>query len=432
MRIEKLATFLFFVALVHCFSVGLFAKLAKHLKKKSAIKTLIKTLTVAFIHLMSEVEIVFGFWAFVFLVIWFFIDGSDAVIKYQQSLDMTEPLFVFCIMVLASTRPIINIARVGVLAVSKILKKIIPLELKIIQFYSLMFLGPLLGSLITEPAAITVVALLLYQMIKTNISEVFLYVILALLFVNISIGGGLTNFAAPPILMVASHWGWSLKDIFLNLGTPIILAIFLNTTIVTIIFRKKIKSDLNFIQDDPCATPLWVLSLHILFLILLVLTAHQVFIFMGVFFIFIGLTKVTKNNQDRLKFKEGLWVAFFLGGLIVFGPFQKWWMEPLLTSLTKNTLYFLATALTGITDNAALTYLGSQVPHLAEASKWALVSGAISGGGLSVLANAPNPIGFSILNSKFKNQILSGLKLFLAALPMTIIVVLCFLWIGNF
>lgn len=424
MSIDKIATFLFFLALLHCFSVTLFSKIAHRFPAGSAGEALF--------HLLSEVEIVFGFWAFLFLTIWFFLDGAGAVIKHQQSLNMTEPLFIFCIMILASTRPVITIAREALLKISNILARIIPINKKIIQFYCLMFLGPLLGSVITEPAAITLVALLLYRMIDSKISENFLYGILALLFVNISIGGGLTHFAAPPILIVASHWGWTLADVFINLGEPVLLAVFLNTTLFTIIFRKKIVSELLIIEADHYPMPLWVTLSHLFFLTLLVLTAHHAQVFMGLFLIFIGLTTVTKNYQDGLKFKEGLLVAFFLAGLIVFGPFQRWWLEPILTAISEKTLYFAATLLTGITDNAALTYLGSQVPSLSEVSKWALVSGAISGGGLSILANAPNPAGFSILSSRFPNQALNAFKLFIAAVPLTAVVVISFLLLGKF
>ncbi len=424
MQIEKIATILFFIALLHCFTVTVFAKMAHRFEKGSAAE--------AFFHLLSEVEIVFGFWAFVFLVFWFLIDGADAVIKHQESLNMTEPLFIFCIMILASTRPIVSLARTSILSFTGLIGRMVKINPRLIQFYCLMILGPLLGSLITEPAAITLVALLLYRMIDPQISEKFLYGILALLFVNISVGGGLTHFAAPPILIVAGTWGWSLKDVFINLGEPVLLAVSVNTTLFTYYFRKKIVTELNLIEADQYPMPFWVILSHVLFLILLVLTAHHPQVFMGLFLIFIGLTTVTKNYQDGLKFKEGLLVAFFLAGLIVFGPFQRWWLEPVITAISEKALYFAATALTGITDNAALTYLGSQVPTLSEASKWALVSGAISGGGLSILANAPNPAGFSILSSRFPNGALNALKLFLAAVPLTIVVMISFLLIGKF
>lgn len=425
MSIEKIATILFFCALVHSFTVTLFAKWSHHFPKGSAPEALL--------HLLSEVEVVFGFWAFLFLTTWFLKEGAAPVIQYQQSLNMTEPLFIFCIMILASTKPLVSFARYLVMSFSELLLKFIKIDKKRVQFFVLMAFGPLLGSLITEPAAITLVALLLYRMMKNQVSEKFLYSTVALLFVNISVGGGLTHFAAPPILVVAGTWGWTLKDVFINLGEPVILAVFLNTTLFSLFYKKEISEKLNEINTaDGEAIPIWVTAVHILFLVLLVMTAHYSHVFMGLFLIFIGLTTVTKKYQDPLKFKEGFLVAFFLAGLIVFGSFQRWWLEPIITSMGEKVLYAVATGLTAITDNAALTYLGSQVPTLSEISKWALVSGAISGGGLSILANAPNPAGFSILSSKFPETSLNAVKLFLAALPPTIIVMISFFIIGKF
>jgi hypothetical protein len=154
--------------------------------------------------------------------------------------------------------------------------------------------------------------------------------------------------------------------------------------------------------------------------------AHYPQVFFGLFLIFIGLTNVTKNYQDQLKFKESLLVAFFLSGLIVFGSFQRWWLEPLMLAMSEVTLFSGAVGLTAITDNAALTYLGSQVPGLSDLSKWALVGGALVGGGLTILANAPNPAGFSILSSKFPNSTLNAVLLFKAALLPTIVAGVCF------
>lgn len=424
-EIKYLATAFFAVALLHTFIVSYFAKLAHKYKEGSA--------TEAFLHLMSEVEVVFGFWAFLFLITWGFIQGPSAVIHYQQSLNMTEPLFIFCIMILASTRPVLLLARQTIFAISRSVAGLIPLPAVTIQFYILMTLGALLGSLITEPAAITIVALLLYKMIDTEkIDQTLLYGMIGLLFVNISVGGALTHFAAPPILVVARTWNWGLVDVFLNLGEASIATVLVNATLFTIIFHKKIKQQLNPLQASGDVMPSWVTVAHLLFLVAFVATAHYEKVFFGLFLIFIGLTTVTRKYQDALKFKEALLVAFFLGGLIVFGSFQRWWLEPIILALTEKALFFSAIALTAITDNAALTYLGSQVPSLTDASKWALVSGAITGGGLTILANAPNPAGFSILSSKFPNKSLNAGKLLLAAIIPTLIATVCFLILGKF
>jgi hypothetical protein len=425
MTISYLGTLFFALALIHTFCVSYFAEWSKKYEKGSVLET--------FLHLLSEVEIVFGFWAFLFLSLWATKEGLQTVIDYQQSLNLTEPLFIFCIMILASTRPMVRVALSLILFVSRKLSQIIPLNPILVQFFILFTLGPLIGSLITEPAAITIVALLLYRMIDIQkIDSKLLYGLLALMFVNISVGGALTHFAAPPILIVARVWNWSLQDVFMYLGEAAISAVLINTTLFIFVMNKKIISMLKPMSADHDPIPKWVIATHLMFLISIVLTSHYSQVFVGLFLIFIGLTTVTQKYQDALKFREALLVGFFLGGLIVFGSFQKWWLDPLIQSLNEKSLYLGAIGLTAITDNAALTYLGSQVIGITEPSKWALVSGALVGGGLSILANAPNPAGFSILSSKFANSTLNGFKLFLAALPFTIIAGLCFYFLGHF
>lgn len=421
--IEKLATFLFVVALIHSFCVPLFAQKANRYAKGS--------LAEKCFHLLSEVEIVFGFWAIIFLGLWTCLEGLKAPWQYLRTLNMTEPIFIFCIMVLASTRPLVSFSMTALLSLSDWAAKISKVDIKLVQFFILMTFGPLLGSLITEPAAITLVSLLLYRMLRAA-DEKLLYGTLALLFVNISIGGGLTHFAAPPILIVAKTWNWGIKDVFVNLGESVLLAVFANTVIFTLLFKKKIISQMDQISNEHFHSPLWMVGIHILFLFLLVLNSHYLNIFFGLFIIFVAFTVVTKKFQDELKFRQGALVGFFLAGLIVFGTLQTWWLEPILSSVDQMTLYFVTTFLTGITDNTALTYLGSQVPSLTEPMKWALVSGAISGGGLSILANAPNPAGFTILSSKFPGNTLHAGKLLIAALAPTVVVIISFLLLGNF
>jgi di/tricarboxylate transporter len=77
--------------------------------------------------------------------------------------------------------------------------------------------------------------------------------------------------------------------------------------------------------------------------------------------------------------------------------------------------------LTAFNDNAAITYLSTLVPNMTDGMKHAIVAGAVTGGGLTVIANAPNPAGQAILNKYFEEGI-SPLGLFLGALVPTVIV----------
>ena len=89
-------------------------------------------------------------------------------------------------------------------------------------------------------------------------------------------------------------------------------------------------------------------------------------------------------------------------------------------------LFLGATALTAVNDNAAITYLATLVPGFTEELKYAVVAGAVTGGGLTVIANAPNPAGQSILQRFFPNGV-SPLNLLVAALAPTAIMALAFM-----
>lgn len=423
--LEIAGTSLFAIAVLHTFFVQKILNWSHRFPKDSP--------WAAVLHLLGEIEIVFGVWAAIFLAVMVGLQGAEATIKYQENLNFTEPMFVFVIMVMAATRPVLGVARDGIQFVSALLRKVLKTPEKVTDIFVVLTLGPLSGSFITEPAAMTVTALLLVSMFHSP-PERLAYFLMGVLFVNVSVGGALTPYAAPPILMVASSWGWDFNFVFQHFGLKSIATVIINALLLALYFRKDIETycyslyeaDKKSDQKGP-AIPLSITILHLAFLVMVVLTAHHESVFMGIFLFFLGLTTVTRRYQDQLRLRESLLVAFFLGGIIVFGSFQKWWLEPLLSSMSDGWLFSGATMLTAITDNAALTYLGSQVPTLSEASRYALVAGAIAGGGLTVIANAPNPAGFSILNHKFPGGNVNPLKLFAAAVIPTVVAVCC-LW----
>ncbi len=411
--LEWTGTLLFALALVHTFSVKMFRQLAARYPEGSVPEN-------AF-HLLGEIEVVFGIWAAVYIAIRALLTDWTNAVTYLESLNYTEPLFVFVVLALCSTKPVLNFAEALITKVSGL----VPLNRPTAFYATALILGPLLGSFITEPAAMAVTAIILFKRFYSkNIPAKLMYATLGLLFVNISIGGTLTPYAAPPILMVAPGWGWDLKFMMLNLGWRGALACVISTLLTAFHFRHEL-SRVTWEREPATVMPWWMPVLHLLFLCGVVVSAHHSIMFMGIFLFFLGFYKITVEYQDQLQLTEALLVAFFLAGLVVLGPAQRWWLEPLLTQAGGNTLFWGATALTAITDNAALTYLGAQVPQLAELSKIALVSGAVVGGGLTVIANAPNPAGFGILNPAFKDGI-NPIGLLAGALPPTLIAAVCF------
>lgn len=416
--VELGATVIFTIAILHTFIVSKFAEMAHHYPHGSMGENIF--------HFLAEVEAVFGMWAAIFIIYMMAVGGIGSAIPYLESLNFTEPAFVFVIMAMAATRPVIKLAENCIVFLSKL----VPLPRKMAFYFTCLVVGPLLGSFITEPAAMTVTALILQKNFFSDpkMSSKFKYATIGALFVNVSIGGTLTHFAAPPVLMVAGKWGWGISHMIMAFGYKAALACIITSIALAFMFKSDLSGEfqLKAEKGTQAAPPAWLTAIHVVFLALVVLTSHHMVAFLGLFLFFLGMVKVTGEYQDeRVKIQESLMVGFFLGGLIVLGSLQKWWLQPLISSLSDQALYFGATGLTAITDNAALTYLGSLV-ELTDSAKYWLVAGAVTGGGLTVIANAPNPAGYGILKENFDGGNISPLGLLKGALFPTIVAILCF------
>jgi hypothetical protein len=409
---EAVGALLFALAVVHTFSTKFFEHLA-HTQPRHA----------GLWHWLGEVEVVFGFWALVLSVFMFATVGRQQAIDYLETRNFTEPLFVFAIMVIAATRPILQSSARLVGALSSAL----PLPSGVAMYWVVLAVVPLMGSFITEPAAMTLAALMLRDsLLQHDLSNRVRYGTLGVLFVNVSIGGTLTPFAAPPVLMVASVWHWDMAYMLTHFGWKAAVAVAVNASAAAWLFRKDVARMAAPSADDTPRAPGSVVAVHAVFLVGVVVFGHHPVVFMGLFLFFMGFASAYARHQDPLILREALLVAFFLAGLVVLGGQQAWWLKPLLLKLDANAVFFGATALTAITDNAALTYLGSLVEGLSDEFKVALVAGAVTGGGLTVIANAPNPAGVAILRGRFHEQTIHPLGLLLAALPPTLVAMAAF------
>lgn len=538
MRVEPfniVGTLIFFLAILHTMMTSIFKKAAhkaeddyEDLKEKKLVDKDSKSVKGGIYHLLGEIEVVFGIWTIVLgLAIAFFYDW-DVFTNYINKLHYTEPLFVIVIMSIAASRPILRFFE-------KIMYFFVKLLGETLEAWWLVILvlGSLLGSFITEPAAMTVCAFLLSEKVfSIHPSKRLQYATLALLFVNISIGGALTNFASPPILMVAEPWGWSSAFMFSQFGVKAIVSIGLSTLIYYLILRHDFKdmadaysryrfkkyiqnkfisqkeleenfdelavlvsqnthfyseldaysmilkerikdiatkklsmsdieeldiynaieekydyiklrefqrtvpgllsSDLKPEYHDPnwdhrdAEVPRWITLVHIGFLVWTIVNVHSAVLFLGGFLFFLGFFQVTSFYQNRLDLKPALLVAFFLSGIIIHGTLQAWWISPILANLNGFSINITAIGLTAFNDNAALTYLASLVPDFSETLKYSVMAGALAGGGLTIIANSPNPVGASILKKHFDKGI-SPLLLLQYALMPTIITTIIFM-----
>ncbi|MBA4016908.1 MAG: hypothetical protein C0483_06960 [Pirellula sp.] len=418
--IQILATTLFALAVVHTFAVPYFARWAHRYPKGSIPENAL--------HFLAETEVVFGLWASVLFVGIAVIERSvGAAVRYIEGLNFTEAKFVLVVMVVAATRPVVSLAEKFL----ETLARALPMRKGPAFYLTALSVGPLLGSIITEPAAMTLLAILLKRRyFDHGISRRFAYATLGLLFVNVSIGGTLTHFAAPPVLMVANTWGWDTPFMLKHFGWRAVISTVVSTLMIAFVFRRDLTA-LEPVETRSGSVPIWLTILHLLFLAAVVAFAHHPDVFFGVLMLFLGLTTATREYQDNLKLREGLLVGFFLAGLVTLGSLQEYWLRPLIGSLGGASLFFGAISLTAITDNAALTYLGSLVEGISPDLKYALVAGAVAGGGLTVIANAPNPAGVGILQTAkaFENGGISPLRLFVGALAPTLVAIVCFWFI---
>jgi hypothetical protein len=461
-----------------------------------------------------------------------YFDWPTAVDYVSTKVNFTEALFVVVIMTLASTRPILRLTDQIIRAIADKLGGTLTAT-----WLTTLTIGPILGSLITEPAAMTICALVLAKnLYELEPSTKFKYATLGLLFVNISVGGTLTHFAAPPVLMVAGPWQWDILFMLTHFGWKAVLGIVVSNGLYFWYFRKEIhtleqayslvvlkediqksymrrrdmdamfddiareigqrtgarqaiESELQKIErearqrlekhfipkleqkgvrqdliqqafkerfdeiklremrrafpallpqdrqgpfidpdwdrrDDP--VPFWVTLIHLLFMAWTIINAHHPELFIPGILFFIGFSMVTHPFQNRIDLKAPIMVGFFLGGLVIHGGLQGWWIAPILSNLSKIPLMLGATLLTAFNDNAAITFLSTLVPGLTDGLKYAVVAGAVAGGGLTIIANAPNPAGVSILKKYFNDEV-APIGIVFGAIVPTAVMLLIFL-----
>jgi hypothetical protein len=458
------ATCIFFAAVAHTFLTGRFTRLAhrfeqehrnqiggqeyNHVEGKEPV-----SFRATLFHFLGEVEVIFGIWTIPLLLAMVFMHPAGPAVTsyYIDTRNFTEPIFVIVIMAIAASRPVIQFAETSLRAVARMGGTGVGA-----WWLSILIIGPLLGSFITEPAAMTIAAVLLgQQFYQLNPSASLKYATLGLLFVNVSVGGTLTHFASPPILMISSAWNWNMPFMLTHFGWRAVSGVLISSLLYYLYFRKEFarlgairasQQTTEPIELKPEPVPTWIILIHLAFIGWTVLTLHHPAFFIGGFLFFIAFTVATHHHQYEIQLRTPLLVGFFLASLVVHGGLQGWWIAPVLGALSEVPLFLGATVLTAFNDNAAITFLASQVPAFSpsvlheglwiaktgklltqtQGLEYAVVAGAVTGGGLTVIANAPNPAGQSLLSPYFEGGV-SALKLLLAALIPTVIMGILFM-----
>lgn len=438
---HAIALALFILSVIHTLSVHKIHAWARSIEIRQAPKRRghrwERSIPVQLLYFLSEVEVIFAFWGIPLFFIMAAMYSWTIAFEYMNTRDYTEPLFVGVILSLAATRPILRAAEEAIKWCARWLGESLSA-----WWFTLLTLGPLLGSLITEVGAMTLCALLLSrQFYEFKPSMKLSYATLALLFVNISVGGILTDFASPAVLVLAHCWHWTTADMFLDFGWKAVIGIVLSNALYWFIFRKefalldekkKLLSASHFlhpIKQQEAPIPKWITLTHMIFIACIVAVSHYPAIFIAIFFFFLGFHQTTRSHQYPVRLVRPMLVGLFLAGLVIHGGLQGWWVVRILHSLSPIEVLGTAMLMTGFNDNTAISYLSALVPGWGDAYKYAVFTGVVAGGGLTVIANAPNPAGYAILGRHFEGGI-RPLRLFLGACLPTLILYLLFFFLG--
>jgi hypothetical protein len=378
--LNLVATIIFFAAIIHTFLTAQFRKIAlRYQRRYDAIEESLPATAsppdsgkeydelifkAQLFYFMGEVEAVFGIWLVPLFVAIIAFHGWSTMVNYVGQVNVADAIFVVVIMAMASSLPILRFTETVNAKVSAIGNRT-PAS----WWLTILTLGPLLGSFITGPAAMTICALLLrHRFYSLKPSQWLKYATLGLLFVNISVGGVLTQFASPPVVVVASVWNWDLVYMLTHFGWKAVIGIILSNSLYLALFRKEFARLASNVPDEELdqerrrPIPWGITGIHILFLCWTVANAHYpVVVILGLLF-FLAFVSATRLNQQAIALRPPLLVGFFLAALIIHGGCQQWWIAPVLGSLSKWPLMIGATILTAFNDNAAVTYLASLVP----------------------------------------------------------------------
>lgn len=429
--LNLLATAIFFIAIIHTFFAPMLLRWARRVEEARHLRWLADrdqlshkdepaSFLAVTLHYLGEIEAVFGVWAIPLMIsVSIMRSPSEATYFLEKTVHFNEAVFVVVVMAIASTQPVLYLAEKVLSFVARALGGS-PLA----WWFTLVSVGPILGSLITEPAAMTICAILLAQhFFRYRPSQKLSYATCALLFSNVSIGGVCTHFAAPPVIMVSSVWSWNTPFMLVTFGWRALCAVVASTVLYLVLFRKEFKllaehskaidQRVGHVHERPVS--LFVILGNVTFLLWTVAHAESSRLVIMGFLFFLAFVDATRHFQRSVSLRAPLLVGFFLAGLVIHGEFQAWWIEPLLTRLDQVTLFVSSVALSAFNDNASITYLASLVPHFSDELKYMVVAGALAGGGLTIIANAPNPAGNALL-SRFFDGGVSPMKLLIAAI----------------
>ncbi|WP_348663117.1 putative Na+/H+ antiporter [Chlamydia vaughanii] len=380
-----------------------------------------------FYRLVSRVELVFVLWAAP-LFLWFlYSEGYKVTMGYFNSRNYVFSLFIVIMLILLESRPIVyfserifsNIAKIG-------------RQSPRCWWWTLMIACPLSSIFLKETGAMIIAATLLARnFYKFSPSPRFAYATMGLLFSNISIGGLTSGLSSRALFIILPSVRWGNSFILKYFCWKSIIAMLISTTIYYLIFRKEFDNFPKVVTNPSMMNervPKWIICVHII-LVGSVIFARSIPLLMAAILIFyLGFQKFTIFYQHSIRTAKVCFVGLFYAGLVIFGELQEWWVLEIMHRMSDFGYLITSYTLSIFLDNALVNYLVHNLPVATDCFLYLVIAGCMSAGGLTIISNMPNIVGYLIIRPTFPSSSVSLGWLFLSALGPSIISLMTF-WI---
>ncbi|AAP05554.1 putative Na+/H+ antiporter [Chlamydia caviae] len=427
------AALLFFFSILHTFlTPWLFGRCQLYQHKKMVFPERWKKYLwlSEFYRLISRVELVFVLWAAP-LFLWFlYSEGYRVTMSYFNSRNYVFSLFIVIMLILLESRPIVYFSECIFSNIAKIGR-----QSPRCWWWTLMIAAPLSGALLKETGAMIIAATLLVRnFYKFSPSPRFAYATMGLLFSNISIGGLTSALSSRALFIILPSVKWNNSFILKYFCWKSIIAILLSTTIYYLIFRKEFNNFPKVVINPSMMNervPKWIIFVHIILVGSVILARSVPLLMAAIFLFYLGFQKFTIFYQHSINISKVCFVGLFYAGLVIFGELQEWWVLELMHRMSDFGYIITSYTLSIFLDNALVNYLVHNLPVATDCFLYLVIAGCMSAGGLTIVSNMPNIVGYLILRPSFPSSSLSLGWLFLFALGPSIISLMTFWFLRD-
>lgn len=427
------ASALFFCAIIHIFLtpwLGRLHRLYQHKKMMFPGRWKQYLLLSECFGFLNKIELVFIVWAVPLFVIFVCCEGYRVAMAYFNSRNYVSSLFIMIMLIFLESRPIeclserifSNIAKLGYQSPK-------------CWWWTIMLFAPLSTFFLKETGAMIIGATLLAKhFYRFYPSSRFGYATLGLLFSNISIGGLLTAFSSRALFIILPSVKWGNEIVIKHFCWKAVLSMLISTTIYYFVFKKEFHSfprsvvNKAVVEDD---IPYWVILVHIVLVGLLISTNTIPLFMMAILIFYLGFQRFTIFYQHSINISKTCCVGLFYAGLVIFGELQEWWVLELMHRMSDFGYMLTSYGLSIFLDNALVNYLVHNLPVATDCYLYLVITGCMSAGGLTIISNMPNIVGYLIIKPAFQVPSFSMWRLFISAAVPSVLALLVFWFLKD-